>query len=428
MAVQKMLNPSVALSLLFLVLSASGNTEHFVRSTSSTTCPAESPCLTLDDYVSNATEYFTSNTRFVFLDGWHYLNAALELESVTNITLSGIVTAVTIIVSENTSISYTSSQGIVMCSLEIAYKGGVENASKSALLFDNSHSVQITDIQFTGLIDERYRSRAIGFIQSTADIANCSFSDGYSDLGGAIYIDSSDITFSGVNSYTNNTADVSGGVIFATNSILVFNGANVFFKNADFTTGGEAMFISFTDLEFNGYVEFRENGPAALMAFDSTVSTKGQTLFINNLGGGTTFIRSNFSCTGEAHFVNNKRNGGSYGAALYAEMAVVSFSGNMSFINNTVAGGVGGAICAFDSTVHFLGEVLFANNEAEIGGGIYIERSKLLHLHGNVTYFNNTAGHKGGALYATNSSIRNLGLSNFIKNKADRGGGVVQYN
>lgn len=432
MAVLKML---LFLLLNYFVLSES--TEHQICSRLST-APHTEPCLSLGDYVSNAAEYFTSDSIFILSEGEHYLTTALEIENATNITLSGQGATASIVISANAGISCVNSRAIVLNSLEIIHNGGIETTSNSAFLFDNSHSIQINDIQFARS-NNGLRSRALTFIQSTADIANCSFNNGNSDYGGAIYTDYSSISFSGVNSHTNNKAEVSGGGIFANNSIFVFNGTNTFLQNearpspGEFSTGGDAIFISSSSIEFSGYVKIQDNGlyaagkylvGVALLAHNATLSIEGRAIFTRNYGGAITLFKCHFSCVGEVQFANNTRNSGSYGAALYADNSTVVFDGETNFTNNSVSGGVGGAIFAFNSSINLHGNILFAKNRAETGGAVYIDRSNLRHLQGNITYVKNNGEHKGGGVYATNSTITVSGTSNYIENTARRGGGV----
>lgn len=427
----------VLLVQLCFVLRRSASTERYVRPITSTACPSRAEsCLTLNDYVSNAAEYFTSDTIFRFLEGEHLLNVTMELENVTNITLSGNGTMVT--VAADSSMSFVGSRDIFVGSLAIQRQGGVtmENASHSMLIFENSHSVQMSDISFNG---NRYHSRAVKFIQSTADVTSCSFNNGHSEYGGAIFVDSSNVTFSGTNTHTNNIADVSGGAINANNSMLVFNGANTFLNNKArtfrkvFSNGGSAVFLSYSSVEFNEYVEFRGNGPVstndglvgvALLVRNSTISINGRSIFAENFGGAMGLHTCTFSSVGQAEFLFNERNEGSFGGALFARSSTLSFSGELSFINNTVNGGVGGAISAFNSTLILRGYILFANNTAEIGGAVYIERSRWKHLEGNLTFVGNFGDHKGGALFATNSTVEASGTSNYIGNTASKGGAV----
>ena len=108
------------LLVLFVFLhSGSAVTEYYVRSTTSTDCPAE-PCLTLNEYAHNPEKYFTSNTAFIFLDGEHYLNIPLVIGTLSNISMNG-TSNVTINVSRYANIMILLSQNIAMSSLEIKY-------------------------------------------------------------------------------------------------------------------------------------------------------------------------------------------------------------------------------------------------------------------------------------------------------------------
>lgn len=430
--------------LAVLVLSyqvfLSDSTEYRIcHSLSSTATSHAGPCLTLSDCAANATYYFTSGSNFSLSEGEHYLSTDLTIENVTNVTMMGLGPRTLITLAEGSSISFINSQEILLSSLEIFYDGGMENTSHSAFLFDNSHSIQINTIRFTKL-DSNYHSQALRFIQSTADIINCSFTGGHSYYGGAVRADYSNIRFSGTNSYTNNVVQISGGAIFADNSALVFNGTNTFMQNEArspagvFSDGGDAIFISSSNVIISGDVIIHENGlyalgefliGVAMLARNASISIEGRSSFTNNYGGAVSLLECHFNCTGQAQFANNTRNGRTFGAAMYAENSTVYLDGEMNFTNNTVSSGVGGAIFAFNSSINLHGEILFAENAAETGGAVYLDRSALRHQKGNVTYMYNDGDHKGGGVYATNSTIAVSGTSIYIGNNATRGGGVA---
>ena len=427
--------------LVLSYLAPSDSTEHIICSTLTPTTPnpGSGPCLSLSDYASNATYYFTSDSSFSLPEGEHYLDTELTIENVTKVTMSGLGPRTSIIIVAGSGISFVNSQEILLSSLEIRYDGGIENTSHFAFLFDNSHSIQINNIRFARL-DSDHHSHALEFIQSTTDIFNCSFTGGQSYYGGAVRADYSSIRFSGTNSYANNVAQISGGAIFANNSALIFNGTNTFIHNeartpaGEFSKGGDAMFILSSDVIFNGHVIIQENGlyaldnfliGVAMLARNASISIEGRASFTNNYGGAVTLLECHFNCTGQAQFANNKRNGRTFGAAMYAENSTVFLDGDMNFTNNTVSSGVGGAIFAFNSSINLHGHILFAKNMAETGGAVYIDRSDLRHNDGNVTYLDNDADHKGGGVYATNSTIAVSSVSNYIGNRAMRGGAVA---
>ena len=80
------------LSLLLSLTSTGVNSSglYYVKPTEPTnaTCPGQ-PCLTLDGYAENETEYFVSNIRMEFLPGEHKLSRVIDVANATNVTLVG---------------------------------------------------------------------------------------------------------------------------------------------------------------------------------------------------------------------------------------------------------------------------------------------------------------------------------------------------
>ena len=80
------------LSLLLSLTSSGVNSSglYYVKPTEPTnaTCPGQ-PCLTLDEYAENETEYFVSNIRMEFLPGEHKLSRVIDVANATNVTLVG---------------------------------------------------------------------------------------------------------------------------------------------------------------------------------------------------------------------------------------------------------------------------------------------------------------------------------------------------
>ncbi len=402
----------VVFPLLCSLLSGSA-TAGYIRSTAQATCPSE-PCLLLEEYVSSVAQYFISDTSFVLLEGEHYLNTPLVLSDITSMTLSGNGSGAVIILSAEAFISYTNSYTISLSSLEVVYAGKTVRP-KSALLFENSHSVQIANVNFTGQITEGGHSQALSYSRSTGDVINCSFSSGHSEYGGAMNVNSSNITLSGV-SYTDNNADASGGAIFADNSRLVFGGTNSFLRNkasavhfvGNYTVGGGAIFATQTFIELEGFNSFVESGP--IDPYQHVVL------------GGAIMLRqaSNLRVQGVALFSKNR---GNSGAAVFSINSNLSLTGNVSFANNRAPFAMGGAIFALNSVVHCEGNVRFSNNYAITGGAMYIEKS-VLNCQGNITFASNSATSRGGGMYAVDSTVAVSGRSNYTENTAEEGGGM----
>ena len=406
----------VVLALLCIAVSASATTQLYVAPDTSATCPGQ-PCLTLSEYLNNRAQYFTSNTSFWFLEGYYFLESTLLLNDIVNLTMSGTGGRVRIAMSEGGKIVCVNSEVIKLNSLEVYYYGQAENHSESALMFDNSRSIEINGVYFAGIGDDQDYSRAINYIQSTGSITNCSFSGGRADYGGAVAMLSSEITFIGVNSYTSNTAEVSGGAVYAEDCRLLFRGLNNFTRNrastvyspGNFTIGGGALYTSRTQAWLIGFTNFVDNGPI----------NKNEFILL----GGAVMLRfgSNLTIEGRAVFSGNSADSG---AGLFSVNSSLSIMGEVSFVENFAEFSTGGAIFAFNSVVLCRGTVSFRQNYAVTGGAIYIKRSALT-FQESVTFDHNGARSGGGGTYALQSNVTTSGRASFVNNTAEAGGAMA---
>ena len=264
------------LALFVFLHSGSAVTEYYVRSTTSTDCPAE-PCLTLNEYAHNLGKYFTSNTAFIFLDGEHYLDTLLIILTQRDISLRG-TSNVTITMSPYAFIMVTGSQEIEMSSLEIQYREyqgpNKDDELNSALVLGLSENVVLTDITFRKLpgADGTF-IRAVSIYRTNVNLTNCSSHNGIAKTaGGAVYILNGTAYFAGVNFFAFNRGDL-GAAIYMEWSLAVFNGTNTFRENR----GSPGKF----DLE-----------PEAIHAVNSTVAFQGEVNCIGNsaLFGGSSDV------------------------------------------------------------------------------------------------------------------------------------------
>ena len=305
--VKKKLQISLALFLYGIFVSAAS--EHVVYPAGGGNCPTP-PCLTLDDYLSNA---FTSHSSFLFLPGQHSLNTTLRLENLENVTLRATEAGAIITVSPHGGVVCDRIYDFTISSLEIHCSG--------ALYFENSDTLNILNTHFLGI--RYYKSIALHWRGSTGRVVNCSFS---SFSGSAIIAVSSKISFNHVNYFINNRATDSGGAVYSKESELDFSG-NVSFIGNTAPEGG------------------------VLTAVNSVVSFKGMTSFVNNqadIGGAVCAVYSRLKISGNVDFsMNHALKGGAVyldtGSPLELQSPVA-----VSFHNNTAVTR-GGALLVEDS-------------------------------------------------------------------------------
>ena len=158
------------------------------------------------------------------MNGEHHLRTELHLVSLTNITLIG-TNSSDIIIHAGAGIVCTNTSGFFLQSLKITHQGQVgpiSSTSYSAIVINMSHFISYNS-RFQGLHFHQGFSRAISIINSQAVVFNCSFYNGHSYEGGAIYALWSNVTFCGENLFRNNKASLSGGAIFSNKSSLFFS-------------------------------------------------------------------------------------------------------------------------------------------------------------------------------------------------------------
>lgn len=395
---------AVILALLCscIILQASSAIEYYVRpNISSVNCPANSElCLTLDEYAGDTDRYFTSNARFLFLEGEHYMNDAPVLASVTNISLTGVNANVAIVVTEDNGFSVLDSVEVLLASLQFIQ---TKNVSQFLLLVNNTNMMEIANVMFK----MNDYSQAIYFSVSTASVTNCSFYNGYAGSHrGAILSISSSISFLGANIFKNNRADSYGGAIAFSYSSVTFNSNSTFQNNtAGIEVGDDAL------------------GGGAVSVIYSNVSFSGASIFNNNTarhhGGAIKAFSSSVTFSEENTFLDNK--------VLFADyISEYAFS---SVIKSTVEStGIGGAIYSHNSTLELHNCTHLEGNMAETGGGIVSQVGSVI-LGGTTKIFlNKVLSGDGGGVYLFNFTLYYQGDISFTSNIAGRrGAGIFLY-
>ena len=380
----------IFLSLFFLKGKSKDNFVH------PTTCTSNNTCHTLSDYVNDANQFFTSDTAFVFLEGTHHLNNTLTLCNLYNITFQGSGKS-KIVLSAGSNILCTNSSKVFFKSLKMLHSGQVNTGSdKSALHFNDSYSVILVDISFFRTFHDNFSSRAVRINNSIVQFTNCSFKNGFSNEGGALYITWSSVSFNGHNYFNNNTAQFNGGAICGNHSNIFLSGQNIYNKNAAINSSGAAIFVeNGTNITFSGSNKFLNNEGSSYI---KNTSIKG---------GGAISISyySTIVVLDVALFINNSAIYG--GAILLLQESVCQVCGQIKFINNSAVL-LGGGVFLYTSSMIISGTVSFIGNKAKRGGGI----SCLIFNPGgskpiamelqeplNMTFYGNTAKENGSAIY-----------------------------
>ena len=242
--------------------------------------------------------------------------------------------------------------------------------------------------------------------QSNVSVENTQISDNFGTFS-VVYLVKTTATLGGRVTYSNNT-----GSFLVRRSALDLTGNNSF-------QCCKQTFNNFSLAE-----NYRAQG--TLTVIQSTIYLYGSTIFCNNhsdKSGGAMYVSETMMFIyGNLKVAGNKaeRNGG--GAFFYASR--VFCSAECSFTNNNALY-AGGAISAVDSLIMLrnskywpqsisLGLLDVSDNEAHIGGGIYLEiNSKIYGLESNhfqykIVFSDNHAVFKGGAIYVNDSTYPSI--------------------
>ena len=436
-------------------------------------CPADQPCMTLDQY-SNLSN-FTTGMNLVFLPGNHSLSeSTLTLTNVSNITLKGeqlvIITCTNI-----TTIQCKNVTDMKIEDLVFLQKYTDEHKQEiSALHLINSYGVAISRTTFRGIGNNKTKLLMLEY--STVTIVKCAFKD---IVGGVIYaLAGTDLSISGShftditglnsggavvvkysyllldgnpsNIFTHNSALKFGGAIFCSLCILTMRGNNTFSKNSafigDYSAGGTLsmyggrlimsgiLHISYSTATFGGaiYLYMSEaifNGTSIVLkenvAFDggggisagtsSVILLAKYICFTNNKGGAVLFYNNNLDLKVllSGCFINNT--GSDYGGGAISLLWAQATFMNVSIINSFQT-----SLMIFSSNATFNGITKITGNN---NGGIIAQNSRLI-FEDDVLFESNNSPN-GGALNCLQGILFLSGYILFTHNRADYDGGAI---
>ena len=187
----------------------------------SVSCNVSIPC-TFDQYANDPEQHIIlSSTTFIFLPGDHQLNTSINLHGVQNVSFQGMSTegSVMVILGPQVGINFSSCDDIEMTSLNFLLSGDYEYR----LIFYNTNSVNLQSIVISTEDENSTGNSAILSQASNITISDSNFVGISGQCGAALQaLDSSEITFTGTNNFTYNSAKL-GGAIHSTRSMLRFD-------------------------------------------------------------------------------------------------------------------------------------------------------------------------------------------------------------
>ena len=273
----------------------------------------------------------------------------------------------------------------------------------------------------------------ITFGDSSFSISNSNFTSNSATWGGVMRtFDDSSFSISNSN-FTSNSANYSGGVMY-TSGDSSFSISNSNFTSNSATWGG-VMYTSRNSLFTISNSNFTSNsatsGGVMITFGDSSFSISNSNFTSNSATWGgvmITFGDSSFSISNSNFTSNSATSGGVM--YIYSEFSLTTT--NSIFTSNSAEDG--GAILAIESTITINGEITIAYNNMtainnSIGGGISLRQSRLK-IRGKCNLINNSAL-RGGGIHATSSIIAVYQPSTLqlINNNAEFGGGMyLEFN
>lgn len=371
-------------------------------------CTSES--CTFDQFAQNPEQYFLSGTTFIFLPGDHQLNNSISLHGVQNISFQGmsVKESVTIRFGPQVGLSFDDCNGIEIKSLNLLLSGDFEYR----IMFSDTNNVNIHNVMIR---EENKNSIGCSAIVSKASVVNISDSSFLDIRGqsGAVLVafNSSLVTFTGSNSFSNNSAKLGGG-IHSVGSTLQFIGPGVasFINNAAVSNENDTYTPCFNNV-FSNY-----NGlGGAVLAENSRVIISGCAQFVGNIA---TYRGGAIAATNSSTIVID---GSLCFNGLYP--MTVLFDGNR--VTNSldpsldITSGCGGAIFTNDCDHVNMTNVSLTNNFAPgVGGSLHFNRSNVIRLY-NINAVNNTVNlYYGGAISVFLCSQALIDGDNYFINNA----------
>ena len=240
---------------------------------------------------------------------------------------------------------------------------------------------------------------------SSFTISTSTFASNRAEYGGVMHTFGDSSFNISTSVFVNNKATLFGGVFWCTDGTLNVDNSN-FSLNAVSNQGGGVIFIRQCSTHISNSIFDQNNG--SLYTFNSNLTFSGYLTFENS----TELVIARNGVTSQGGAITTYQS-----TVLFIRESVVHFLNNQA--------GDGGALLATESTITIYGQTTIANNMAKSnGGGIALKQSRL-EIKGMCQFVNNVAV-RGGGIHASSSTITVFqpGTLKVTNNNADLGGGL----
>ena len=374
--------------------------------------------------VSNVSFKGSSDSEEVFVLILHDSEAAIACEGVTNMTIEGLVF---ILFSDPTLwqlsvLEIIVSVGVLVRNTSFLGRGDLEKTTSRAV-YSQYSQITIEGCVFVGNTADDFGGAIVAWEYSEVTLKGNNFTENQANVsGGAIFAGENSfvtIRLDPRNHFKYNIAPKGGAL--ACYGCVVDITENLILLNSDYEPSSCHHFEDFADntAEYGG----------ALLLDEATLYMRGSALtFVNNsalVDGGAIYSTNstimsvmNFLClTGNKATEN--------GGGIFHAWGALHILGSSNFAGNVVNDGEGGAILAFSSELQIKGRALFTANNATVGASISSIRSYVALKGEHVEFGDSFAAKFGGGISCEYSElISTVDQLVFRNNVAPQGGGL----
>ena len=366
-------------------------------------------------------------------------------------------TVMNILIHKNTASGTEGSFSGIKAEHSAIYMYGSNTFSQNLALINGSYNnslstsscFQIADIQNQGFVRNRMGPTLFGVNTTVHSHGTLAFTDNTSPSG-IMILQGSSLVMSGRSEFSKNRVCFLGALAF-TETDAKLSGEIIFsYNSAEFYSA--CLALSHSSLDVDGNIRFLDNSAFSITSIVvanasiiiiGSLTNNNNTVIANPPGfesiplykaGILLISNSSMMINGTAEFMNNHVDNGvlqirddsnidAVGSILMYN-SQLELQGEYVFEKNEASNGLGGAIRAFNTALHFEGNGQFTNNTARDGGAIGLFDCHVT-FKGNAMFTNNTA-RLGGAVYLVSSiiTVEPQTLLEFESNFASQGGAI----